>query len=232
MPQNRFYTKDISKTTEQVILEGDEHHHLKNVMRVQLGEEVELINGDGLLAKAIAIDISKTSSTFEIKAMTCRERPRQKKLALALLKGQKLNLVIEKCTELGIDEFLLFDTKNSEKKGLSNSQEQRFKKLIVSATKQSGRLYLPNITYFTSLEKLLETDNHFCLCDFAQDSLSPIEALKKENLGLIVGPEKGFHESEKILAREYNLPILSLHENILRAETAGILAAAYLSLQL
>ncbi len=231
MPQNRFYIENNLEQDALVQLEGKEHHHLKNVMRAAIGEEVELVNGKGVLATAEIKSIDKNFTELEI--LTSLEKPSAKKisLAIALTKMPKLELAIEKCTELGAYEFLLFDSVNSEKKGLSNNQRERLEMITISSLKQCGRLYLPKISYFGNLQSLLaHIESKLLVCDF-DDKTKPISSFTQlENATILIGPEKGFHNTEKEEYKKHKPEMASIHQNILRAETAAIAATAYLNL--
>ncbi len=229
MVQKRFYTEDNLQTDSFTELKDEEHHHLKNVMRVSLGEEIELINGKGYLAIATVESLEKKQTRLKIVKATFEKKQKELSIALALTKMQKLDFAIEKCTELGIDNFYLFDSMNSEKKGLSNQQEKRLKTLTISAIKQCGRLYLPKVEYHENFTDILNIEKKHYVCDFSKSS-KPIKSITElKDALVIIGPEKGFSEKERLAYKKNGTEIIELHKNILRAETAAVVAATYLS---
>lgn len=230
MPQNRFYIDHDLKPNTTVTLENDEHHHLKDVMRVKEQDMIELVNGKGFLAKGLVKSIEKKQTVIFLQETSFSDDPKKVTLVLSLTKFSKLDLAIEKCTELGVYRFILFDSINSEKKGLSKEQSKRLKAITIAAMKQCGRLYLPDIIYTEQIKELLPFHSPAFVCDFEQNAQSIRSILDMKDVTLIIGPEKGFHKTERALFKTQNIKTISLHQNILRAETAAIAAAAYLTL--
>lgn len=229
MGQNRFYIDQDLKTQSHIEITDEEHHHLKNVMRISVGEKVELVNGKGFLANAEVVSLEKKSSKLKITKTLFKEKKQKISLALGLTKIQKLDFTIEKCTELGVDNFFLFDSMNSEKKGLSSQQTKRLNALTISALKQCNRLYLPKISYVNDFKTLLDLPYKPYVCDFSSESKKLPLTCDVEKSLLIIGPEKGFHEKERLIYLEECVEIISLHQNTLRAETAAISAATLLA---
>lgn len=220
MPVERFYAPFDLKGTVQ--LQGAEHHHLVNVLRIRTKEEVELVNGRGELAKAQVETISRHDTTLKI--LSCIHKtlpPPRLKLALPLMRLSKLELVIEKCTELGSDSFLLYRADFSEKSDLSEHQFERLEYIAISAMKQCGRLDLPPIE-LTTFEKILALDETLL---FGDTRLENITHFPQGKFIFITGSERGFSEKE-LLALERRGRGIKLNKNILRAETAPIAAAA------
>lgn len=131
MPAYRFYQ-----------LEDDTHHMIK-VMRVRPGDTVELVDGKGTLSTAKLLN----NGELEIISTTFEERRPPCILAQALPKQNKLELIIEKATELGASEFWLFPGEQSERTALSDNHRRRLDQLLISAMKQCGTLYLPTIKF-------------------------------------------------------------------------------------
>ncbi len=219
MPAERFYLR--GELEGQVSLQGQELHHLAHVMRIRIGEEVELVNGRGSLARAKLKTLSKQEALFEVlECHTTPLPPPRLKIAIPLMRPAKLELVIEKCTELGTDAFYLYPAHFSEKEELSPHQFERFQHIAISAMKQCGRLDLPHIQE-VGFEEILSLPGALLFGD--PRATAPAKEVVGE-LVFITGPEKGFSERE-IEKLETRAVGVRLHKNILRAETAPIVAA-------
>lgn len=223
MPCFRFFS-DEPLLHHRVILKDEENHHLQHVMRVQEQEDVELIDGKGTLAKASVIKLSKQETTLEILSKTESSPPSSSlSLVLPILRQSHLDFAIEKATEVGIDHFILFSSDKGERKDLPPSLLRRLTSITISAIKQSGRLFLPTISFQKSLSFLkgkpyLWADLH-PKAKSLQETLH--EIIPPEQLYLCVGPESGWSEGEKDFLIQGSTPV-TLHKNILRAETAAV----------
>lgn len=222
MPVERFY---IDAPLQGLLnLEGPEHHHLVHVLRIRIGEEIELVNGKGSLAKAKVESLGRSSATLRILSSQTTPLPQPHlKLALPLMRPSKLEFVIEKCTELGADEFLLYPAHFSEKEDLSEHQMERLKHIAISAMKQCGRLDLPPIR-LVSFSDLLTADTLLFGDLHTDEKPTP----QTGSLVFVTGPEKGFFEKE-LQALKSKGQGVRLHRNILRAETAPMAVCVYYS---
>jgi 16S rRNA (uracil1498-N3)-methyltransferase len=224
MPAERFYLDAELEGT--LALEGSEFHHLAHVMRTRVGDTVELVNGRGTLASAEVTAISKHAATLTVLSASVSSVPPPKIiLGLPLMRPSKLELVLEKCTELGADAFWLYPADHSEKDDLSSNQLERLIHIVVSAMKQCGRLDLPPVQLFPRLEALLGSDALYLFGDTrpAAEKVGP----REEKVVFVTGPEKGFSEKEHKLLDQKGMGV-KLHRNILRAETAPIAATCLL----
>lgn len=220
MPAERFYVD--APLFETLILEGAELHHLAHVMRVRVGEEIELVNGKGALATAKVLAITKHKAELEILSSSQEDsHPQGLILAIPLMRPSKLELIIEKCTELGADAFWLYPAGHSEKDDLSANQTERLFHVAISAMKQCGRLWLPEIKILKKLEDVFHAEGPYFFGDPRAKGKMP--ACKRGIF--ITGPERGFSEKELTLLNTKAKGVL-LHRNVLRAETAPIAAAA------
>lgn len=241
MPDNRFFIDQPLQKGATVYLKDSELHHLQVMKRGQKNH-LELVNGRYQLAQAVLLELKRDAATLKIEDVIEKKAPHTCKiiLAQALIKPAKLDFVLEKGTELGVNEFVFFAANLSELKELSENKKARFHSLIIAALKQCGRLDLPKITFLKNLKDCPQffstspsSQNYFG--DLAEKApfLSdlPKKALAKlKNIAFFVGPEKGFTEEEiDFLKTNLKAKSTSLSQNILRAETAGITAAALLS---
>lgn len=223
MPAERFYMD--APLTGTLSLEGPEFHHLAHVMRNRVGDSIELVNGKGGLAAAKVTAIGKHSATLAILSATSTPVPAPRiVLGIPLMRPSKLELVVEKCTELGADAFWFFAADHSEKEELSSNQIERLSHIAISAMKQCGRLDLPHIQISPRLQDLLHSDAVYFFGD-TRPQAKKITA--QEKVVFITGPEKGFSEKELQLLDQKGTGV-KLHRNILRAETAPIAAVCLL----
>lgn len=208
-----------------VILEGPEFRHAHDVLRIASGESVTLINGRGVLATGHIGSLQRHHCSVYIDAIEELPRPQLTlSLGLALLRPSHLDIAIEKCTEVGVDQFVLFPADRSERKEPSSSLLRRLDALITAATKQSGRLFRPTISCVGSLEEALAfLPRPHLWADLTPEAV-PLTSIPKQPLSLLIGPESGWSEDERRRLSLQNPPI-TLHNNVLRAETAAIVGA-------
>ncbi len=196
-------------------------------MRQRENDEIELVDGKGSLAKAHIRSIEKKKAEVVVSSITKeQENPRRFSVAIANLKPASLEFAVEKLTELGAFEISIFKAIYSEKEQVSNHTKNRLNRHLISALKQSGRLFLPKLSYI-ALEDILQKKCFFCDLDDKAEKLSSLIE-KEEDVTIIIGPESGWHEKEKKILLE-KATVCLLNPNILRAETAAITSGAIAS---
>ena len=215
-------------------IEGSEYHHLIRVRRFVEGNEIWVVNGAGLAARARLESIGESSLKLEV----LEEHPNRGELgihlvlAVANLKGDHLNLVVEKATELGVNEIIPLLTDHTIKKGINAKRLQR---IAVSAMKQSRRSRCPRIhdltPFSTAVKQLTEATHLFC---YASDSSLDIIPLVQKNKASIpqviwIGPEGDWSKDEIDLASISDYTFTGLGPRRLRAETAAIHAVGLVS---
>lgn len=230
MPAERFFTDLPLKKREKVLLEGEEAFHMVRVMRVRVGDDIELINGKGLLATATVLTAHKESVELSLNDVQSQPLPPPALiLCIALPRFPRLEFIIEKGTELGTNAFWFFSGERSEKEALSDHQSTRLRHLAIAAIKQCGRLDLPEIALKPSLNKWSKPDGVLFFGD-TRPQAPPLTPSAKHPVFFFSGPESGFSPSEIALLESWHAKGVSLHKNILRADTAPIVAAARLGI--
>ncbi len=230
MPHNRYYINSPLALETTVRLEGAEFHHFSRVLRGKEGEEVELVNGCGTLVLATVDAVTRHEATLHIDTLLKTEDPPSEViLALALPRMAHLEWVVEKATELGCTTFWLFSGTWSEKETLSPTQLARLHHLSLAAMKQCGRLSLPRILMKPPLVEWGKVEGTLLLADTAPSTPYLWEVFLKKPIATpliwFIGPEKGFHPDERtFLLKILQATSVSLHPNILRAETAPLVA--------
>jgi 16S rRNA (uracil1498-N3)-methyltransferase len=219
MPFDRFYLDGDLRGT--ITLKDQEHHHLERVMRIVVGETVELVNGKGDLAEATVRAFKKQGAELEVTRVEHEDAQLQKiTLAVPLMRPSKLEWVLEKGTELGADAFCLYAADGSEKSDLSVNALERLRHLTIAALKQSGRLYLPSISIVPGLEQVFVHEGIFLFGDTEKEA-PWIKPVSHEHITLITGPERGFSAEELKLLEQKAIGV-KLSPYTLRAETAPI----------
>jgi len=197
-------------------------------MRSQVGDSVEVVNGRGELAAAAIQTIGKDKAILKITSHRTEKKRAEIILAQAIPRMNHLEWIIEKGTELGASIFWLFPGDYSEKKTLSGHQEDRLKALSIAAMKQCGSLFLPSIVIKPPLAIWTPLAGSLFYGD-VRKNVPKLPHAPKEPIVIFIGPEKGFSPKEvEILEQKLKAQGIKLHENILRTETAGIVALAQL----
>lgn len=218
MPHNRFFL-DAPLTGESITLTDEEHQHLL-VMRLRKAEELEIVNGKGDLATGTIVEVAKKETYIELTSHHHDATRSGITLCQALPKFPNLQLIVEKCTELGVDTISIFPSERSEKYTLSTSQMERLEKITIAALKQSGRLLLPKIEWLKEMPRLTGS--------ITFGDLETKNKMKGGETHFINGPEKGFSEKELSEMKKLGYVGISLGPHILRTETAAIAACAKL----
>lgn len=220
---HRFIKIQKFQIGQTIELDRSEHHHMKRVMRKSSGQKVEIINTMGQIAYCTIQD----SGELIIDEIESKEAAKYKKsLAIGLCQPNKLELIVEKACELNIDELIIYTGEKSALKALSQSKLQRLEMIRDSALKQSKRVWNMKITMLNSIFEIdTKTNNAY----FA--SLNSNVSFKSQNKDcmIIIGPESGFGLTELDFFKENKIQGISLGKNVLRAETAAIVASFLLS---
>lgn len=226
MPHERFFTHQPLE--DSVILTDNEFHHLCHVMRADVGECVELINGKNQLARATIAHIGKKQVELHIEKLeSFPPANRAVILAQGMPRPNRLETILEKGTELGVTEFWLFPGILSEKETLSANQLKRMEQILISAMKQCGRLDLPLLLLKPPLLQWQTLPGTLFFGDLSPTApwiwehttvLPPHSAVF-----LVIGPESGLHEKELChLQTRLGGHGVRLHHNTLRTDTASI----------
>lgn len=226
MPVNRFFRSGPLYLEETVEFKNEEAKHMTRVLRLTPGEEVEITNGKGLLAKGNILSVTKQSVSVSITHLEQIPLPSYEiHLWQSLIRPSKLDLIVEKGTELGITHFHFFHAENSEKTTLSENQKTRLQYLAISGCKQSGRVFIPHFDFSASYTQI----NEGFFGDVAPNAPHILVMNKRQKLHFINGPESGFSKAEQEKLRAKGIQGVSLSDAVLRTETAAIAAATFLN---
>ena len=234
MKEKRFYINEELYDNQNVILEGDEFHHLANVMRARVGEKVCLFNGNGTFYFGEITQINKKNAEILINRSEKSQNEPIVNLTIyqALAKGDKLSLVMQKITEIGATELAIFDSDFCDVKA-NTTRVDRLETIAISAAKQCGRASVTKQTGVFKLKEVAEKINDydaFLVAYEAEDGLTLSNFLisnkpNLKNIAIMIGAEGGFSEKEIELLKSKGAKIVSLGNRILRTETASIVCA-------
>lgn len=227
-----------------ISITGDLLVHLRDSLRITVGEIVLFGNGAGHRYRAEITDVSKQAITGRI-LDTAQEPPRNTPrmiLGQSLLKGEKMDWVIQKATELGVDELVPVESRHSVvqiKADRIDSQIARWHRIALEAAQQSEQWHLPTIAPPQSLATLLRN------CATGTVTLMLAERLEGKSLRtvelpqdatgsvlILIGPEGGWSKEEMRMAEQAGIEQVTLGAHILRAETAAIATISILQSRL
>jgi len=237
----RFYCPDADFSRPSVVI-NDPHeiHHIKDVLRLKKGSLVQIFNAKSQQADAFIEEIKEESIRVGVqKVKQGSDGQPRIILACAPPKKGKFEFIIEKCTELGVDEIIPLRTKRTEvvfTEDKMASKLSRFKAVAVNASKQSQRTKVPRICPMTPLLQVLQNLDPKGLHLIPSLNGHPKhirEILRDSSLGLgttdvtvFIGPEGDFTPDELDLAIKYGCVPVSMGDTVLKVETAAIAAVA------
>ncbi|HZW38030.1 MAG TPA: RsmE family RNA methyltransferase [Ignavibacteriaceae bacterium] len=222
-----YYTELIDEKKNQLIIADEEYNHLIKVMRHNAGDIFYVTDGKGKIYKCEILFVEKRLlSAGILESYTYPEKNKNIYFCLPKLKHHdRFDFALEKCVELGIINFIIFDSDRAISKG---DKSERWYKIAAAAMKQSLQSYLPKIEFIKNLKLLSERGGVKIL--FEQNSNKSIQEFLldvNKNYYFIFGPEGGLTEIELSYFAEENY--YKLANNRLRTETAIIKAASLLS---
>ena len=240
MPKFFFNKNDISRG--QVQLFGEDEKHIKTVLRAREGEEITLCDGEGMDYQCRIASLERGVLLDIISKDLCETEPKTKiTLYQGLPKADKMELIIQKCVELGVDRIVAVSTERAivklDKK--ETKKLERWQKIAEAAAKQSGRGKIPEIgqqvlKFKEAVAEAKELDGAIIPYEREQETgiRQFVQNFKGESVGVFIGPEGGFADEEIALAQENGITPITLGKRILRTETAGMTTTAILLYEL
>lgn len=219
-----FYIEHINENSSEITLNEEESKHACRVLRLKNLDKISLLNGRGYSFLAEIIDSNPKKCLVKILSFEKQEEDlNQIHIAIAPTKNMdRLEWFVEKATEIGVTEISLFFSKNSERKTI---KIERIEKILISAMKQSQRKYLPKLSVYSSLNDFFKKNNRGAIAHCNEGIKSNINhTFQKTNYPILIGPEGDFSPEEIQKAKELAFDAISLGENRLRTETAGLYA--------
>ena len=223
-----------------IILGDGDVHHLLHVMRARIGDEIEAVVDNHLYA-CIVKSINPLNIVINYEIPIDSELPSKVTLFFALAKGDKIDFVVQKATELGASRIVLVKTERCVTKFEGDNIKhklERFNKIAKEASEQSHRLMIPEIAGVVDIKDIPND----LLCDinllaYEKEAGATDNFFEKvtadKTISVMIGPEGGFSiEEVKLLKDKYHFETISLGKRILRTETAAVYALSVISFML
>ena len=231
----RYFARTIG---ERVILSDDDVFHLTRVMRARKGDNIEVVS-DGMVYLAQVQSLRPLEINLVKKIKENNELSNNVILIASLIKGEKMDLVLQKATELGVSEIVLLQSERSVVKIKKDDKEvkfARFNKILKEAAEQSRRSKIPALYRLIDISGLrtIEADIRLIAYEGMEGSTESFNKVlqnikAKDKIAILIGPEGGFSEKEVNVASHYGFKKISLGRRILRAETASFYALSVIS---
>lgn len=235
MRQSRIYTSQTLLPADSIELEGQASHYLTRVLRLSEGDSLTLFNGDG---RDYSAEISGVRNKLvQVRLLESKkpgnESPLKINLVQAICRGERMDYVLQKATELGVFSIQPLKSQRVEVRLDETRQAKRmahWQGVVISACEQSGRALVPEVKTPLSLPEWMTStveSPSLVLDPFAENRLSDL-SIALDPISILVGPEGGFTDEEMAKACANDVMPVSLGPRVLRTETAGPAAIAVL----
>ena len=234
---HRFYHSNPLDLNQIIILDEFSSHHALRVMRVKVDDFLVLFNGDGFEYRGRVSDINKKTINVEIlsKEKNNSESPININLFQSISSNEKMDMVIQKATELGVSSIQpIFTSRSTIKLSLERAKKRliHWRQVSISACEQSGRSKIPTIKSPIGFDQVSEGITTISLNLLLHpDNLEESSNLPNEysgDINIFIGPEGGFSQDEVLLLKKQNCTNIQLGTRILRTETAPLAIIAIL----
>ncbi|WP_297812170.1 16S rRNA (uracil(1498)-N(3))-methyltransferase [uncultured Finegoldia sp.] len=235
----RTFREAKDKINNKIYIYGDDYNHIKNSLRLNKGDlihqviddkiyitKIESIESDKIISEIIGEDTTHYESNININLFQC------------ILKSDKNDYIIQKCTELGVNEITFVQTERTVVK-IENTKwakkKNRFEKIALEASKQSKRIKIPKIKDIISISDIPVFENSLNLVFYEKETEDLKSVLQKchfENINIVIGPEGGLSDNNIAMLKQKGFISVSLGKRILRADTAPICALSILQYEI
>lgn len=229
----RYFSNLINNS--EYLLSSDDSYHIKKVMRMNLGDKIEIVDNEKVfICELISLDPVKAKIIKEEEMNN--ENDKKIILVQSMINETKMDYVLQKGTELGINEFYVFKAKNSVVKENDKSSKKiiRWQKIVKEASEQSKRNIIPKVNDIVDISRLckIEADVKLLLTvnELTKNIKKVLKEIKKyDTLIIVVGPEGGFTKEEEETLIKNGYISTSLGKRVLRTETAGMVAVSMIN---
>ncbi|HQQ62144.1 MAG TPA: 16S rRNA (uracil(1498)-N(3))-methyltransferase [Pseudomonadales bacterium] len=229
-----FVNSTLSPATE-IELPADTCHYLSTVLRAKAGQPLSLFNNTGNVFQATitCIDKKRVVAAIHHAEIVDTESPLRIHLAIGISRGDRMDFVLQKSTELGVHSITPLFCERTEVKLADDRLQKKmehWQKIIIGACEQSGRTRLPLLNQASTLPATIAQDNsdlRFVLHHRSDSTLAAIPS-KPASVTLLIGPEGGLSVHEIALAEQHGFSPLTLGPRVLRTETAPVAALSIL----
>ena len=224
--KTRIFLSERLEENNKIVLSKDQSHYISNVMRLKSGDELLLFNGiDGEFLGKVAGNEQKQTTIQAHAKQRDQSRPSNISLAFCPIKGQRLDFLIQKCTEVGLKSFIPVISDHTIAR---NVNENRLNKIVIESSEQSDQLNIPQVVSALNLEEFLHSlkkEDVVLFGDISSTNNDLTQFMEDKNKSyiLFVGPEGDFSPQEReIILKNDKFKSFSLGKNILRSETAAM----------
>jgi 16S rRNA (uracil1498-N3)-methyltransferase len=243
----RFFVERLASNEKIVLITGKELHHLKDVLRLQNGDSVIVFDGKGREFAGSIKTVSKNEARIAIEKQleALRESPFEIILAQGIAKSEKMEIIIQKATELGVSRIIPFIVSRVVPRTASEQitkKTQRWQSIALEAAKQCGRNVIPKIEEPKTFPEVLKGwDEYTKIIPWegvptqsmgTRNNLKDILKMRSSGCIVLIGPEGGFSDEEVAEAKKAGFMPVTLGPRILRTETAAISIAAIIQYEL
>ena len=228
----RFYVPQPRIEKGTLRIEGDEVRHIRKVLRLGEGDQIVIFDGSGREYEGTIVKEESSSVVIMVQSVSSsrRESPLQITLAQSLLKGEKMDYLIQKVTEMGVHEIVPFFSSRSVprlQKPTRVKRQHRWERIAIEASKQCGRGLIPRIRSLQDYSEALLSASRDCLrlilWEREGERLKEVLGMSKEKeVFFVVGPEGGLDQDEVEEAIKMGFLRVTLGTRILRSETASL----------
>jgi len=248
----RLFLSPEELTSQEILIHGENAHYISSVLRVQTGDMLTIFDGQGnrYLCKINKIHKKEVIAEKVKTEMYSAESPILIVLAQGIPKGDKMDFIVQKSTEMGVKKIIPLITERSQVQ--HTAKTERWRKIALSASQQSGREKIPDIEEAVNFKEFFNPpipplskgdeggflDKNHCGIIFSEEEKN--QTLKKvlkdfkeiTAIALLIGPEGGFSDTETKMAIEKGFIAASLGPRILRTETAALSAISIIQYEL
>lgn len=238
----KFFVNSENINDHTITLEGENAKHIGSVLRAKTGDIITVCDGEGRDYECEITEITKKAVIAKITDIFTNDNEPDIKLTLyqALPKADKMELVIQKCIEIGVDRIVPVKTEHAVVKleGKEEKKLQRWNKIAEAAAKQCGRGKIPVVdrvmTFKESINEAISLDS--AIIPYEKEKENSLKTFAKgfkgKSIGIFIGPEGGFSNEEIDFAISNGVKSVTLGKRILRTETAGLVTSVILLYEL
>lgn len=240
---NRFFVESKQIKNDRIEIIGSDVKHIKDALRLRVGDEIE-VTCEGYTYIGEIENYGKQIIDVSIKDSYKGKNEPSSQVVLhqALAKGNKMEFILQKCTEVGVSEFNPIETGRTivkiKGRKKAKSKINRWQEIVEQASKQSKRDRIPVVNEISSFEQMVKSikaeDNILVPYEGErqQDMKNVLNNIQYKKIHLIIGPEGGFKDDEIEKLKEIGANIVTLGPRILRTETAGLVASTMILYEL
>ena len=242
---HKFFVHEQNIFDDTAIIDGEDVKHIYKVLRLEAGNQIAINNCQGVeyLGEILEIDKKEVKVSLLRRLTTNNESPIEVHLFQGLPKSQKMDLIVQKATELGVMEITPVITERVVAKNEMGEYKKmdRWNRISLEACKQSKRTMIPKVNEPMKFRNLLNILNKFDLILVPYENeqgkglksiCSSINRASVKTVAIVIGPEGGFEESEIDTLKKHKAEIITLGPRILRTETAGFVCASLIMYEL